>query len=103
MEGLLSAFVTLLVMLQSASTTTMHLNILTGFQLRIREALRWVSPTSDCHSAKLLHALAASGSRSLPASSRSSRFVHEDTDHSVHEMLIRVQVIESSISGCDAI
>ena len=33
-------------MLQSASTTTMHLNILTGFQLRIREALRWVRPIS---------------------------------------------------------
>ncbi len=41
---------TWLVTLQTASTTTMHLNILTGFQLRIREALRWVSPASECYS-----------------------------------------------------
>ena len=44
-------------MVQTASTTTMHLNILTGFQLRIREALRWVSPTSDSNFFKMLQCL----------------------------------------------
>ena len=29
--------------MQTAQTTPMHLSILTGFQLRLREALRWVS------------------------------------------------------------
>ncbi len=40
-------YLTASLMLQTASTTPMHLNILTGFQLRLREALRYVSTISN--------------------------------------------------------